>query len=859
MVMDSDGKSLKSDKTCGGKFKINGNLVMLKITLFVMYGATASLIPFLTIHMQSIGLNVEDIAIVYLALPLTTFLAPPVTGFLVDKFGHYKPVLFISLALNAIFHHSLLLIPQMETPGQMPAAYVMRHPESGKVEIWWSPCPNRDCPEAEELNMVLDDCVDHCLLDNGTHKSTGKANWLVPVEQSIAVRPPTFIGVPPTALGAGVGCPLTGPGVPTINPDQVIPGAPDSPDLHFLFGKQHLKNTTKSSQGGKKKPKGSSNSTTTLQNQTQAASNKSAGVAESLQQIPPGDPKNTTTPPEPEESVFVLLDMHSKLGKATENLGLEIPSEEEDEDTTDFRQHFSEELLRANRVNVTALTNEDIRCGGMVLATNLTINRLTELAADCMLQKCIFTVGGPDVCPPDYQESDDRVFWLYFLLRFLGTTMLSASVTVMDPIALTLIQEYGGEFGRERLFSTVGQAIFSPLTGLLIDYRSRQVGHTDYSSAFYLYDILLAISMLTVLMMPLGAKVPADNIMKDLMRLLRLPHVITFIFFLFVLGNCWGFIESYLFLYLKELGAPNYLLGITVSVGTMSSIPFLYGAEKITKQIGHVNIIIVAFFSHAVRLIGYSFIENPWWVFPFETIESLAVHLMWVAAATYCTLLAPRNLIASFIGILGMAHFSLGRGSGSFLGGHLMGDYGTRQSFQIMGVVSAISGVLYGFLHFIWLRKFDGKTFDKGGDSAAITEQAEMEKLKAEELTESQEVAAELAERLSLMIKFNHRGSLTSLDREHIMSRRNSAAIERGSKVDLLKTTLETNLVKKTSPQLTMKTSNPTLNVIKPEQSLTPQFNRRNSTQNSIPLQEERPRSCSGSIPEEDHEHNTVS
>jgi len=30
---------------------------------------------------------------------------------------------------------------------------------------------------------------------------------------------------------------------------------------------------------------------------------------------------------------------------------------------------------------------------------------------------------------------------------------------------------------------------------------------------------------------------------------------------IFVLGNFWGFIESFLFLYLKELGAPNYLLG----------------------------------------------------------------------------------------------------------------------------------------------------------------------------------------------------------------------------------------------------------------------------------------------------------
>lgn len=84
--------------------------------------------------------------------------------------------------------------------------------------------------------------------------------------------------------------------------------------------------------------------------------------------------------------------------------------------------------------------------------------------------------GGPEVCPPDYKESDDKVFWIYFALRFVGTTMLSASVTVMDPIALTMIQRYGGEFGRERLFSTIGMAIFSPLTGVIIDYSSRKLG-----------------------------------------------------------------------------------------------------------------------------------------------------------------------------------------------------------------------------------------------------------------------------------------------------------------------------------------------------------------------------------------------
>lgn len=153
----------KFDKMCI-KRGINPNLIMLKITLFVMYGATSSLLPYLTIHMQSIGITVEEIAIIYLALPFTTFLAPPITGFLVDKFGKYKPVIVMSLLLNALFHHSLMLIPQQEIPGTVPAAYVMRHPTSGSVEVWWSPCPSRECPEMEEMDFVVDECFDHCIL-----------------------------------------------------------------------------------------------------------------------------------------------------------------------------------------------------------------------------------------------------------------------------------------------------------------------------------------------------------------------------------------------------------------------------------------------------------------------------------------------------------------------------------------------------------------------------------------------------------------------------------------------------------------------------------------------------------------------
>lgn len=88
-------------------------------------------------------------------------------------------------------------------------------------------------------------------------------------------------------------------------------------------------------------------------------------------------------------------------------------------------------------------------------------------------------------------------------------------------------------------------------------------------------------------------------------------------------------------------------------------------------------------------------------------MEALSCHLMWVAAATYCALLAPKNLLATLIGVLGMAHFSLGRGSGSFFGGFLIGEVGTRDAFRYMGLVAVAGGLAYKFIHAIWLRKYD--------------------------------------------------------------------------------------------------------------------------------------------------------
>lgn len=141
--------------------------------------------------------------------------------------------------------------------------------------------------------------------------------------------------------------------------------------------------------------------------------------------------------------------------------------------------------------------------------------------------------------------------------------------------------------------------------------------------------------------------------------------------------------------------------------------------------------------------------SNAWWCFPFEAMESLSCYLLWVAAVTYCSVLAPKGLLATLIGVLGMAHFSLGRGSGSFFGGFLIGNVGTREAFRYMGLMAVVGGILYYALHMLYLKKFD--IIDDKEDQDVV-ENGETDKLN-EPKTRDQSTSMS-QERLSLWVKY---------------------------------------------------------------------------------------------------------
>ncbi|XP_043198336.1 major facilitator superfamily domain-containing protein 6-A-like [Amphibalanus amphitrite] len=301
--------------------------------------------------------------------------------------------------------------------------------------------------------------------------------------------------------------------------------------------------------------------------------------------------------------------------------------------------------------------------------------------------------------------SNRTTFWIYFWLRLAATFFLKPTFTLLDATNLALVKRHkepGQNFGRQRVTAILATVIMPPLAGLLIDVFSGD-GPTNYSPAFFVTDVCGLIALITVFASRLRVALPEKPHFQHLAQIFKRPETVVFLFVVLFLGVMWGFLESFLFIFLKELNAPTYMLGLTMTVAGLASMPFNWWSDAITRKIGHVNVLIMAFFGYAVRYVGYSLIKVPWLCFPFELLEVVTVHLMWNSAATYTAQLAPPGLLATMTGLSGMLHYNAGHGLGSFVGGYLMASYGMEFTYRVIGVASGVAGILYAVVYYCCL------------------------------------------------------------------------------------------------------------------------------------------------------------
>jgi hypothetical protein len=117
------------------------------------------------------------------------------------------------------------------------------------------------------------------------------------------------------------------------------------------------------------------------------------------------------------------------------------------------------------------------------------------------------------------EGSNGLTFWTYFILRVVATMFMTSCFSLLDATTLAIVKKADkAEYGKERIWSVMGFGLTSPLAGLLVDQVTRSRGYTDgrtdFSSAFYVSNVLLALNILTYMFMTLHVEKPEKGIGK---------------------------------------------------------------------------------------------------------------------------------------------------------------------------------------------------------------------------------------------------------------------------------------------------------------------------------------------------------
>jgi Na+/melibiose symporter-like transporter len=175
-----------------------------------------------------------------------------------------------------------------------------------------------------------------------------------------------------------------------------------------------------------------------------------------------------------------------------------------------------------------------------------------------------------------------------------------------------------------------------------------------------------------------------------------------------VLGGALGVMDGLLFVFLKELGAHEWLDGVALTFTCLSEVAIFFYAKELEARFGATGCLHIVCFCYTARLVYYSLLGSlgsVWLVLPAQLLHGVTFGLLWAIGNRYMRRCAPEGLESTLQGL-----FQALIQSGSFLGlltaAAVVQRYGLARTF---GVFAALTAAAHAALYSLDDEQADGK------------------------------------------------------------------------------------------------------------------------------------------------------
>jgi MFS transporter, PPP family, 3-phenylpropionic acid transporter len=233
-----------------------------------------------------------------------------------------------------------------------------------------------------------------------------------------------------------------------------------------------------------------------------------------------------------------------------------------------------------------------------------------------------------------------------------------------DALSLEYLERHAHrrEFGALRLWGSVGFAIASLVIGAFVIADSIRL-------IVVLYSVAMTLMGLVTATLPDEPHTIRATWVGSPAIFRSNPILIPFLIGITLIGTTLGIVNSYLIIYLTDLGAEGWVSGIVFALAGILEALLMGYASRLIHRWGLRAVLIGGVSLQLLRWVLYSVIVTPIFVIPLQVFHSIAMLALLVAGVLYTDQLLTRQWRATGQTIYSAALHGVGPSIGSFVAG----------------------------------------------------------------------------------------------------------------------------------------------------------------------------------------------
>jgi PPP family 3-phenylpropionic acid transporter len=283
--------------------------------------------------------------------------------------------------------------------------------------------------------------------------------------------------------------------------------------------------------------------------------------------------------------------------------------------------------------------------------------------------------------------------YLNTFIPLLGMAVLSGFffspiLALSDSATMFMLGARKDLYGRIRLGGTIGFGLLATVAGTLVETLGLKIAFWSAASLFFL-------AFLVSQRLAHGGEESGPPAGRGRVRdLLKNPHFLLFLLVGFSGGVSFATINTYLFPYMKDLGAGESTMGLALTIGTIAEAPVLFFVSHFIRRFKAYALLIFSIAATGLRLLLLAVAPDPTFVLFVQLLNGFNYPLLTVAGVTYADEQAPKGYRATAQGVFNASAGGIGSAVGGFAGGLLFESMGAKGMYLVFCIFVALVLVL---------------------------------------------------------------------------------------------------------------------------------------------------------------------